>query len=318
MTARHIANPVAILPNSAMSQIRSKPTFRPRKIHRWVLWPVRLWYSVRAAWRNFRISKRATLYLGPQYRRSRTLLELDITYACNLHCFNCNRSVRQAPEALHLPAQQLRKWVEEWIRRDKRWHRIRVLGGEPTLHPQFEELISLLMRYREWSPRTRIEVVTNGHGPEVEARLRELPADIWIENSRKTTIVQTAFAPFNLAPMDDPKFHHADYSNGCAIARDCGMGLTPLGYYPCALAGGIDRVAGEKLGLSSLPGDDDDLLPIAARFCQLCGRFRDGHHVPEQLRPALAEERISETWVALYSRWRQSRQKQNSDLQTVK
>lgn len=284
-----------------------KSTFPDRTIARRWLWLARGWYAIRAAWRRFRVSRWVTNLLGPQYRRSRSLLELDITYACNLHCYNCNRSVRQAPEALHLPVAKLRGWIQEWMARGKRWRRIRVLGGEPTLHPQFREIMAELLRYRTWSPQTLIEVVTNGHGAEVEARLKELPGDVWVENSRKQSIVQPHFGPFNLAPVDDPAFRHVDFANACAIARDCGMGLTPMGYYPCALAGGIDRVTGDGLGLQSLPDDTDDMLPLASKFCRLCGRFRDGHYVPPQLRPALTEERMSRTWRELYARWRERR-----------
>lgn len=235
------------------------------------------------------------------------MLELDITYACNLHCYNCNRSVRQAPDALHLPVEQLRAWVDEWMARGKRWQRIRVLGGEPTVHPQFREIMAELHRYRVWSPQTLIEVVTNGHGAEVEARLKELPWDVWVENSRKQSVAQPTFGPFNLAPVDDPAFRHADFANGCAIARDCGMGLTPLGYYPCALAGGIDRITGDNVGHQQLPGDSDDMLPLASKYCRLCGRFRDGHYIPPELRPALTEEKLSPTWRDLYARWRERR-----------
>src|SRR6266516_301142 len=158
-----------------MEATQSRASFKERTISpRW-LWLARRWYALRAVWRQARISRWLTRWLGPQYRRSRSLLELDITYGCNLNCYNCNRSVRQAPEALHLPIDKLRVWVNEWMTRGKRWQRIRVLGGEPTLHPDFDEIIAELLRYRSWSPRTLIEVVTNGRGAEVEARLTKLP-----------------------------------------------------------------------------------------------------------------------------------------------
>ncbi|HYO64978.1 MAG TPA: radical SAM protein [Archangium sp.] len=241
--------------------------------------------------------------LGPQYHRSRELIEIDITYLCNLRCFNCNRSVRQAPEALHLPLAAITAFVDQSIARDKRWRRIRVLGGEPTLHPAFFELIEELRRYRQAYPDCLIEVVTNGHGEAVRSRLSQLPADIWLENSAKTSEVQPAFGPFNLAPMDDAAYRHADFRNGCAIMRDCGMGLTPLGYFPCAVAGGIARITGKGGGRSELPADEDDMTELVERHCKLCGRFRDGHYVPTNLRPALLKERMSPTWIALYRAW---------------
>ncbi|MFE8598745.1 radical SAM protein [Archangium violaceum] len=264
---------------------------------------LRPWYRLRGWWRHLRISRGLTRVLGPQYHRSRERIEIDITYLCNLRCFNCNRSVRQAPEALHLPLATITAFVDQSIVRGKRWRRIRVLGGEPTLHPTFFEIIEELRRYRQTYPECLIEVVTNGHGEAVQSRLAQLPADIWIENSAKTGEVQPAFGPFNLAPVDDTAYRHADFRNGCAIMRDCGMGLTPLGYFPCAVAGGIARITGEGGGRSELPTDEDDMTELVERLCKLCGRFRDGHYVPTNLRPALLEERMSPTWIALYRAW---------------
>ncbi|HEV7590055.1 MAG TPA: radical SAM protein [Longimicrobium sp.] len=269
----------------------------------------RAWYALRAGWRKLRISRLATRLLGRQYRRSRDRIEIDITYLCNLHCLNCNRSVRQAREALHMPVEQVRQFVEESIARRKRWSRIRVLGGEPTLHPEFLPIIEELRRYRAWHPECVVEVVTNGHGPKVQAQLQQLPKDLWVENSKKIGPVQPSFGPFNLAPVDDAGFRHADFSNGCAIIRDCGMGLTPLGYYPCAVAGGIDRITGNGLGRTGLPGDADDMEEALRKLCRLCGRFRDGHYVPKNLRPPLEEEKISPAWKRLYAEWHERRRR---------
>jgi hypothetical protein len=267
----------------------------------------RVLYLFRGVWRFIRVSKTLTLLLGPQYRRSRDRIEIDITYSCNLRCFNCNRSVRQAPERLHMQVSQVQAFVSESIARGKRWTRIRVLGGEPTLHPQFFEIVAELRRYREWHSKCLVEIVTNGHGAVVEDRLNQLPIDIWVENSRKKSDVQPAFRPFNLAPIDDWKYLRADYRNGCAIARDCGMGLTPLGYYPCAVAGGIDRIGGAGLGRANLPDDTDDMSAALDRLCRLCGRFKDGHWVPQNLRRPLTKELMSASWTHLYERWRKSR-----------
>lgn len=117
-----------------------------------------------------------------------------------------------------------------------------MLGGEPTLHPRFSAVIGELERYRTWNGDCLIEVVSNGYGERVRHALARLPSHIWVENSNKTGPVQPSFGPFNLAPCDDRAYRHADYRNGCAIIEECGMGLTPLGYYPCAVAGGIDRI----------------------------------------------------------------------------
>ena len=267
-------------------------------------WYWRVYYAVRAVWRRVRIARWITRVLGPQYRRSRDLIEIDITYACNLRCLNCNRSVTQAPEALHMPLARVTSFVEESIARGKRWRRIRVLGGEPTVHPDFQAIVVELQRYVRWNPSCIIEVATNGHGSHVEAQLELLPKEVWIDNSAKTSTIQPHFGPFNLAPIDDPQFRGAHFGNACFVPDRCGMGLTPTGYYPCAVAGGIDRILGSRLGRGSLPEDSDDMLEELEKLCRLCGRFRDGHFVPRALRPALTEAKVSPTWVKLYEQWR--------------
>lgn len=275
---------------------------------KWVLIG-QLVYGLRAWYRKLRVSRVLTRFLGPQYRRSRNLIEIDITYQCNLHCLNCNRSVSQAPEEMHISLDQIQSFVDESIAREYQWDRIRVLGGEPTLHPFFLEIIQSLIQYTEWNTNCRIEVVTNGYGSEVKSALRKLPKTIWIENSRKSEQVQTDFAPFNYAPCDDPQYSRVVYENGCAIMKECGMGLTPMGYYPCAIAGGIDRIAGWGLGYSGIPDSNDDMLELLKKFCPLCGRFQAGHFIPKNLRSKLTEAVVSKSWVRLYDEWSQRKRK---------
>ena len=264
-------------------------------------------YKLLALWRRVRTTRAATRLLGPQYKRSRDLIEIDITYACNLHCLNCNRSVVHAKEALHMTVEQVRSFVDESNSRHKRWRRIRVLGGEPTLHPSFKQIIEELGRYHAGHPDCIVEVVTNGYGEHVNQALARLPGWVWVDNTRKTSPVQPQFGPFNMAPCDDPAFRTADFSNGCVVQRDCGMGLTPLGFYPCAVAGGVDRVLGQGLGRPQLPDDSDDMLDAVRALCRLCGRFGDGHFVPRALRPPLVENRISPAWENLYASWSDAR-----------
>lgn len=276
-------------------------------------WHWRVLYALWGRWRRVRVGRFLTYWLGPQYRRSRDLIEIDITYACNLHCLNCNRSVAQAPDAMHMPKAKIAEFVNESISRGKRWRRIRVLGGEPTMHPEFNDIVQELLRYVQWNPTCIVELVTNGHGAHVEAELARLPREVWIDNSQKMSPIQPHFGPFNLAPIDDPGLRDADFRNACFVASSCGMGLTPMGYYPCAVAGGIDRIVGSGRGRTHIPEDADDMLEVLEELCRFCGRFRDGHYVPPSLRTPLLEERKSETWHKLYAQWRRRRDKRAVD-----
>jgi hypothetical protein len=270
------------------------------------LW--RPYYAVLAVLRWIRILKPVTQLLGTQYKPSRSLLEIDITYACNLACHNCNRSVGLAPESRHMKTEELECAVDEWIALGQRWDRIRLLGGEPTLHPRFTDIVAIISRYQKHFPCCLLEVVTNGHGPRVNTALRDLPLSFLVDNSEKSGPIQPHFGPFNLAPLDDANYRWADFSNACSIARDCGIGFTPGGYYPCAVAGGIDRILGLNLGRAAFPSPDDTMTDIAGRLCGMCGRFRDGHHVPRALRMNVTEQRTSPAWITAYDEWRKRKE----------
>ncbi|MBV8687055.1 MAG: radical SAM protein [Alphaproteobacteria bacterium] len=248
-----------------------------------------------------RTRRLATRLLGPQYDRSRRRLEIDITYACNLACDNCNRSVPQAPSSARLTAEQIGERAAEWEREGVRWERIRLLGGEPTLHPEFFAILDVLRRWRDRaSPDTRIEVTTNGFGPHVASALARIPGDVAVNNSAKeaTGAGPEMFASFNLAPRDLPAYADADFANGCRILKDCGMGLAPSGYYPCAVAAGIDRVLGLGAGRASLPPAGDELRDQMKLFCSWCGHFK------RELPAPLGGQASSPSWEAAYAAWR--------------
>jgi len=256
--------------------------------------------------RFLRIQKPVTKLFGAQYSPSVDLIEIDITYQCNLRCLNCNRSCTQAPDTVHMPVDMIRKFVDDSIKQKKVWRRIRILGGEPTLHPEFKGIIRLLLLYKDEVPTCEIEVVTNGYSRRTLKILEQLPSEISIENSFKTSVIQPSFGPFNKAPQDQLKNHFVDYSNGCEIMQTCGIGLTPQGYYPCAVAGGIDRVLGLSTGRVNIPDNKDSMADLCKETCRLCGRFEDGHFVPNKLRPKLEKEVISPSWEQVYKSWKES------------
>lgn len=248
--------------------------------------------------RRWRLRPGPTAWFGPQYRRSRTRIEIDITWACDLRCPNCNRSCAQAPTGEQMTVAQVKNFVDESLERHKRWDRIRVLGGEPTLHPQLLLILSELNRYRTTFPDVVVEIATHGHGERVQRVLRTLPDWVRVDNSHKAGPEQN-FEPFNVAPIDT-SLRDADFRNGCPITAVCGIGLGPRGYTPCAVAGGIDRVVGLNAARRTLPDDHDDLFDQLDLFCRWCGHFDP--------RPRAVQEAVqSPSWVAAYARWHERR-----------
>ncbi|MDX1909828.1 MAG: glycosyltransferase [Bacteroidia bacterium] len=237
-------------------------------------------------------------------------IEIDITYACNLKCINCNRSSTQAPTAEVMDLARIEAFITESIHLGKCWELINLLGGEPTLHPQFQDIVRLILdAYIEpHAPHTLLQITSNGYGPEVQAQLGQLPRhpQIIIDYaSFKDDRTVPYFSPFNLAPADDPHASHSDYHKGCWVTSYCGIGLNQLGYYPCGVAGGIDRVFRMNKGAGSLAELEQQARQMLDTFCRYCGNFSDyavnkGNFIPRHEKAVLTQARMSPTWKNAY------------------
>lgn len=288
--------------------------------------PRRLHYAVRSVWRGlqglaahlpsglrsragaamsylsnryffWRIRPLPTRLLGPLWVRKGDIAQLDITYSCNLKCYNCNRSCEQDPSNDGMSLGQVRQFLEESRAHRIQWRHIELLGGEPTNHPKILEIAKMILEYRDrYFPKTRIVLWTNGHGDRVNRMLSLLPPGIVVENTAKATKVQTAFNTFNVAPIDVKGYEVADFSNACPVVTTCGLGVTPYGYYPCAVAGAIDRTFGLNLARPQMPSPGDPMTKELRTFCSLCGQFKPPTGMP------LNGPVMSPTWEKAYAR----------------
>lgn len=237
-------------------------------------------------------------------------IEIDITYECNLKCINCNRSSTQAPIIGGMTLEQIEKFVSESIELNKEWKLINLLGGEPSIHIDFLEIVNLILN--EYivihSPETILQITSNGFGELVQERLSKLPKhkNLIIDYaSFKDERIVPYFSPFNDAPIDKPDGKEKEYHKGCWVSSYCGIGLNQLGYYPCGVAGGIDRVFKLNLGVQSLKDVDESIGMYLDTFCRYCGNFSDyesnaGNFIPRNKKASLTKSITSETWKKAY------------------
>ncbi len=239
-----------------------------------------------------------------------TRIELDITYECNLKCHHCNRSCTQAPTETHMTLEQVKFFIEESVQASRQWDLINLLGGEPTIHPQFEEIVDALLRdyIDPHSPKTTLQVTSNGFGELVQRTLAALPEhpNLVIDyNSFKTDKAVPYFTPFNLAPVDDSNAPKHEYHKGCWVTSYCGIGLNHLGYFACGVAGGIERILKAGEGIQSLQELDCRLQEQLETYCKLCGNFtayaaNRGDFMERAEKDTPPKIAMSETWRKLY------------------
>ena len=101
--------------------------------------------------------------------------------------------------------EQIEKFLKQSIEKNVKWKSIRLLGGEPTLHPEIEKIVQILLEYKEkYSKECNITVVSNGSGEFVNSILDRLKNKytIEIQNSNKISDIQVGFSPVNQAPID--------------------------------------------------------------------------------------------------------------------
>jgi len=93
------------------------------------------------------------------------LLSVDITDACNLRCLYCNNPFFPYPRTMM--NQDVFQALIERLKRHP-VSRIRISGGEPTLHPQFDLMLKEMSRYCKY-----LSIITNGQwqNPEVTEKL---------------------------------------------------------------------------------------------------------------------------------------------------
>jgi len=264
-------------------------------------------HTLKKIWWRYRVRKGITKVLGRQFTRTREKIEIDLTYACNLRCHDCNRSCRQAPDGVEIQLEKIQQFVDDSLDKSISWKRIRLLGGEPTLHSKFEDVLYEIGRYKFSHPRCRLEVVTNGYGRKVKRKLLNVPPFFHIENTMKDSDIQPQFYSFNVALKDKKGSQKIDFTNGCSNIEQCGIGLTPSGYYPCAIAGGIDRVTGWNLGRHEIPAEQDDMLDLLDEFCSYCGRFESRYFTPPELMANSTPGAMSSSWEQIYDEWKARR-----------
>lgn len=201
--------------------------------------------------------------------------------------------------------EQIKIFIAESIAEKKRWNRISILGGEPTLHPNFKEIVGLIHNeyIAKHSPETEIRIVSNRFTEKSRKlceEVKEKYRSVFIAYiSTKTENEIETFIPFNDAPTDDKLYTNTDYKKGCSITTVCGLGLNKRGYYACSVASGMDRIMKKDLAITHLKDITKDRLEQQLEeFCKYCGHFKIGNNHKQNNEKF--KNKVSESWKFFY------------------
>ncbi len=246
------------------------------------------------------------LVAGLRWKPSTDSMQLDLTSFCNLKCANCERSIGQAPCKDYISLEQMEKFVDESMVSGTAWRAVHLIGGEPTLHPQFFDALDILKRYKDLNTACYVVIWTNGYGKKVNDVLSQLPPWTRIENSKKDPTVVPKFVSYNVAPIDLKKYENADFTKGCYVTEHCGITLTKYGYYPCGPGATVDRVFGFDVGIKRLQDVTDDALTEQLDLlCRYCGYFKTSELFAAT--KLVTEQTTSASWEKAYDNYKNNR-----------
>ena len=192
-----------------------------------------------------------------------------------MKCNNCHQlcDVAQSPKD-DMTIKQVEFFLLETITLDKKWERIRITGGEPTLHPHVLLIADLLLQYKyEYNPNVELGFTTNGIGKLATKVLKELPEEYKVTNTRKDLnsiykFVATLNSDISIDPINPTEV-------GCdriLLHKNCSRFLSTYGFYPCPIASAFDRVLGKDIGIKSLKDcTRENYIRQLQVFCGSCG-----------------------------------------------
>jgi len=161
---------------------------------------------------------------------------------------------------------QIEKFCQEMKNTNTYIGRVRLLGGEPTLHPRLVEISSMMSDLVSEGHLGQVEIITNGSHPEKIVPARNYIDKIRVSGEKDKQKHHTA----NLAATP----HSLGYEGKmCNAPWHCGISLNYYGYFPCSSGAGLARLMNDmerwqRLSLPQRPVLEE--WPDLQDLCNYC------------------------------------------------
>ena len=177
------------------------------------------------------------------------IAEVHLTYACDLLCVGCNRACFVKPP--HTPPMTLDRYgefLDELRTGDIHVRKIRLLGGEPTLHPQFLKFVDMTVEYaRSIARACSIRVVSNQfsqHSRELFLEARAIHGNLVRRSANIKPLGRVDFGEKKFMFIS-PEDAGVKRMGGCdweSSRTTCGFGVDQLGNTLCPMGGTVDSL----------------------------------------------------------------------------
>jgi organic radical activating enzyme len=229
-------------------------------------------------------------YANRLFNKNEHLLKKEthifITNVCNLSCGGCHQMCGNIPKnkLFFTNLDDIEWMIDNLIKNSLIKKQICIFGGEPTLHPKFNELLEIIS-----SKSSDFAIFTNGrlHENENKKILHEVKKDNKIKNliyyiDRKNEInkkfIQTWNAPYDYYKIEDKNWYFKELAiKNCFIWNKCRSIVYNKYAYGCVNFPTMDILTGENHGWEMIDGEDvfvrtiEEIEEQAKNYCYRCG-----------------------------------------------
>ena len=174
-------------------------------------------------------------------------LELEITHRCNKHCEACSHRI--STSAFDYLTLEEYRYLSCCIQNRSMIDGLRILGGEPLMHPQFEELMHLILSdflgrdIKVWTNGKLLDSLPVGLRAKLSYLLSIYPGwnDEAVAKYGKQKNVRLVPCGNFWDPRADPNLSEADAKNSWSKCSTRMVRVVGLNLFGCCLADGVER-----------------------------------------------------------------------------
>jgi len=168
-----------------------------------------------------------------------TSLEVQILLQCNFSCSPCDAFSNY--HGVHwikkgtMTLKQIKHFAAEMRDNNASLGRVRLLGGEPTMHPKLEEICKIMQGLQKDGHVRIVEMVTNASNMEKANEVKPYLNKIRrsdLNEKNKTMVANLVHTPKSLNTK----------AYICSAPSFCGLSLNAFGYFPCSSGAGLARL----------------------------------------------------------------------------
>lgn len=213
-------------------------------------------------------------------------IELDLVDYCNMACNNCVRgcNLRGNIKRSSLSLKDIEDFIVQSIDLSIEWSTIRLVGGEPTLHPQLVCIAKMIKEEYiiKHSPKTTLNLYSNGivEYADLKKELKKyvnMIVDWYVDDTgshkkSKDNLTYKHHYCVYIKPADIG-VNYIKSTSKCTIPWNCGMGFTSRGYGICCNVSNFIRIFDEFSDLKTLTDlfNEEKWIAQAHKYCINCG-----------------------------------------------